>query len=146
MSMLFVGNQKHSALSIFAKTTRMSALVLCGNSGVILLSVKDHQHIDSAIPGRYTVQAPYKAGDGIGVLEMLSAIYDAPASFYRLCLCTPKLWWAGRGHRKVRRFPITPVTPTPFSSPPAKLAFPVVKVIHCYRRLPSWLLSQPSLV
>ncbi|ETJ57718.1 hypothetical protein Q456_0217065, partial [Escherichia coli ATCC BAA-2193] len=42
MSMLFVGSQKHSALSIFAKTTRMSALVLCGNSGVILLSVKDH--------------------------------------------------------------------------------------------------------
>lgn len=67
MSMLFVGSQKHSALSIFAKTTRMSALVLCGNSGVILLSVKDHQHIDSAIPGRYTVQAPYKAGVGIGV-------------------------------------------------------------------------------
>ncbi|MEQ4776235.1 ash family protein [Escherichia coli] len=59
----------------------MSALVLCGNSGVILLSVNDHQHIDSAIPGRYTVQAPYKAGAGIGVLEMLSAIYDAPASF-----------------------------------------------------------------
>ncbi|EIY4337842.1 Rha family transcriptional regulator [Escherichia coli] len=81
MSMLFVGSQKHSALSIFAKTTRMNALVLCGNSGVILLSVKDHQHIDSAIPGRYTVQAPYKAGAGIGVLEMLSAIYDAPASF-----------------------------------------------------------------
>ncbi|HAN4400123.1 TPA: ash family protein [Escherichia coli] len=69
MFMLFVGSQKHSALSIFAKTTRMSALVLCGNSGVILLSVKDHQHIDSAIPGRYTVQAPYKAGAGIGVLE-----------------------------------------------------------------------------
>lgn len=69
MSMLFVGSQKHSALSIFAKTTRMSALVLCGNSGVILLGVKDHQHIDSAIPGRYTVQAPYKAGVGIGVLE-----------------------------------------------------------------------------
>ncbi|HEP0237715.1 TPA: Rha family transcriptional regulator [Escherichia coli] len=66
MSMLFVGSQKHSALSIFAKTTRMSALVLCGNSGVILLSVKDHQHIDSAIPGRYTVSAPYKAGAGRG--------------------------------------------------------------------------------
>lgn len=80
MSMLFVGSQKHSALSIFAKTTRMSALVLCGNSGVILLSVKDHQHIDSAIPGRYTVQAPYKAGAGIGVLELIKAIYDAPAS------------------------------------------------------------------
>lgn len=66
MSMLFVGSQKHSALSIFAKTTRMSALVLCGNSGMILLSVKDHQHIDSAIQGRYTVQAPYKAGAGRG--------------------------------------------------------------------------------
>ena len=66
MSMLFVGSQKHSALSIFAKTTSMSALVLCGNSGVILLSVKDHQHIDSAIPGRYTVPAPYKAGAGRG--------------------------------------------------------------------------------
>ena len=66
MFMLFVGSQKHSALSIFAKTTRMNALVLCGNSGVILLSVKDHQHIDSAIPGRYTAQAPYKAGAGRG--------------------------------------------------------------------------------
>ncbi|MCA7265980.1 Rha family transcriptional regulator [Escherichia coli] len=54
---------------MFAKTTRMSALVLCGNSGVILLSAKNHQHIDSVIPGRYTVQAPYKAGAGIGVLE-----------------------------------------------------------------------------
>ncbi|WP_249534134.1 ash family protein, partial [Escherichia coli] len=39
------------------------------------------QYIDSAIPGRYTVQAPYKAGAGIGVLELLEAIYDAPASF-----------------------------------------------------------------
>ena len=104
MFMLFVGSQKHSALSIFAKTTRMSALVLCGNSGVILLSVKDHQHIDSAIPGRYTVQAPYKAGAGIGVPELLSAIYDAPASFYRLRLRTPKLWWAGRGHERCAGF------------------------------------------
>lgn len=59
MSMLFVGNQKHSALSIFAKTTRMSALVLCGNSGVILLSVKDHQHIDSSIPVYFSVQQSY---------------------------------------------------------------------------------------
>ncbi len=84
MSMLFVGSQKHSALSIFAKTTRMSALVLCGNSGVILLSVKDHQHIDSAIPGRYTVQAPYKAGVGIGVLELHTATIGALASFLLL--------------------------------------------------------------
>ena len=83
MSMLFVGSQKHSALSIFAKTTRMSALVLCGNSGVILLSVKDHQHIDSAIPGRYTVQAPYKAGAGIGVLKFAHAHNRASAVFLR---------------------------------------------------------------
>ena len=81
MSMLFVGSQKHSALSIFAKTTRMSALVLCGNSGVILLSVKDHQHIDSAIPGRYTVQAPYKAGAGRGNPEFTKAHNRALAVF-----------------------------------------------------------------
>ncbi|QLM74547.1 Rha family transcriptional regulator [Escherichia coli] len=81
MSMLFVGSQKHSALSIFAKTTRMSALVLCGNSGVILLSVKDHQHIDSAIPGRYTAQAPYKAGAGIGVLKLITEHNRAHAVF-----------------------------------------------------------------
>ncbi|EOT9272129.1 Rha family phage regulatory protein [Escherichia coli] len=79
--MLFVGSQKHSALSIFAKTTRMSALVLCGNSGVILLSVKDHQHIDSAIPGRYTVQAPYKTGAGIGVLKLITEHNRAHAVF-----------------------------------------------------------------
>ncbi|WP_425347758.1 Rha family transcriptional regulator, partial [Salmonella enterica] len=69
MFMLFVGNQKLSALSICARAIRMSVLALCGNSGVILLSVKRQEHIDSAIPGRYTVQAPYKAGAGIGVLE-----------------------------------------------------------------------------
>ncbi|EGM8163835.1 ash family protein [Escherichia coli] len=97
MSMLFVGNQKHSALSIFAKTTRMSALVLCGNSGVILLSVKDHQHIDSAIPGRYTVQAPYKAGDGIGVLELHTATMGALASFLLLQLSYTQIMvgWVG---------------------------------------------------
>ncbi|EIH1106207.1 Rha family transcriptional regulator [Escherichia coli] len=81
MFMLFVGSQKHSALSIFAKTTRMSALVLCGNSGVILLSVKDQQHIDSAIPGRYTVSAPYKAGAGIGVLKLITEHNRAHAVF-----------------------------------------------------------------
>ncbi|MCS1470456.1 Rha family transcriptional regulator [Escherichia coli] len=66
---------------MFAKTTRMSALVLCGNSGVILLSVKDHQHIDSAIPGRYTVQAPYKAGAGRGNSEFTKAHNRALAVF-----------------------------------------------------------------
>lgn len=97
MSMLFVGSQKHSALSIFAKTTRMSALVLCGNSGVILLSVTDHQHIDSAIPGRYTVQAPYKAGVGIGVLEWHTATIGALASFLLLQLSYTQIMvgWVG---------------------------------------------------
>lgn len=97
MSMLFVGSQKHSALSIFAKTTRMSALVLCGNSGVILLSVKDHQHIDSAIPGRYTVQAPYKAGVGIGVLELHTVTIGALASFLLLQLSYTQIMvgWVG---------------------------------------------------
>ena len=97
MFMLFVGSQKHSALSIFAKTTRMSALVLCGNSGVILLSVKDHQHIDSAIPGRYTAQAPYKAGAGGRSPELSTAIYDAPASFLSSALTHARIMvgWAG---------------------------------------------------
>ncbi|MFK8450804.1 Rha family phage regulatory protein [Escherichia coli] len=95
--MLFVGSQKHSALSIFAKTTSMSALVLCGNSGVILLSVKDHQHIDSAIPGRYTAQAPYKAGAGGRSPELSTAIYDAPASFLSSALTHARIMvgWAG---------------------------------------------------
>ncbi|EAR2907426.1 peptidase, partial [Salmonella enterica] len=66
MSMSFAGNQKLSALSICARATRMSVLALYGNSGVILLSVKRQEHIDSAIPGRYTVQAPHKAGAGRG--------------------------------------------------------------------------------
>ncbi|EPB0182777.1 Rha family transcriptional regulator [Escherichia coli] len=61
----------------------MSALVLCGNSGVILLSVKDHQHIDSAIPGRYTVLAPYKAGAGIGVLKFAHVHNRTLAVFLR---------------------------------------------------------------
>lgn len=143
MFMLFVGSQKHSALSIFAKTTRMSALVLCGNSGVILLSVKEHQHIDSASPGRYTVPAPYKAGAGISTPELSTAIYDAPASFYRPRSRTPELWWAGQGSRKARRSPLTPVVLTLSSLPPVRLAPPVVEVFHSQRRLPLWLRSLP---
>ncbi|MCY6802774.1 ash family protein [Escherichia coli] len=75
----------------------MSALVLCGNSGVILLSVKDHQHIDSAIPGGYTVQAPYKAGVGIGVLELHTATIGALASFLLLQLSYTQIMvgWVG---------------------------------------------------
>ncbi|EMC9850397.1 Rha family transcriptional regulator, partial [Escherichia coli] len=42
---------------------------------------KDHQHIDSAIPGRYTVQAPYKAGAGRGNPEFTKAHNRALAVF-----------------------------------------------------------------
>ncbi|MXE16383.1 hypothetical protein FQ012_24720, partial [Escherichia coli] len=38
-------------------------------------------NIDSAISGRYTVPAPYKAGAGGRSPELHTAIYDAPASF-----------------------------------------------------------------
>lgn len=97
MSMSFAGNQKLSELSICARAIRMSVLALYGNSGVILLSVKRQEHIDSAIPGRYTVQAPHKAGAGIGVLELIKAIYDAPASFLSSAFAHIKIMvgWAG---------------------------------------------------
>ena len=36
---------------------------------IFKLFTNRHQHIDSAISGRYTVSAPYKAGAGIGVLK-----------------------------------------------------------------------------
>ncbi|EOW7241503.1 ash family protein [Escherichia coli] len=54
-------------------------------------------NIDSAISGRYTVQAPYKAGAGIGVLELIKAIYDAPASFLSSAFAHIKVMvgWAG---------------------------------------------------
>ncbi|EFE8778554.1 peptidase [Escherichia coli] len=45
--------------------------------------MKRHQHIDSAIPGRYTVQAPYKTGAGIGVLKFAHAHNRASAVFLR---------------------------------------------------------------
>lgn len=97
MSMSFAGNQKLSALSICARVIRMSVLALCGNSGVILLSVKRQEHIDSAIPGRYTVQAPYKAGAGIGVLELHTATMGALASFLLLQLSYTQIMvgWVG---------------------------------------------------
>ncbi|EBR7018137.1 TPA: Rha family transcriptional regulator [Salmonella enterica] len=97
MSMSFAGNQKLSELSICARAIRMSVLALYGNSGVILLSVKRQEHIDSAIPGRYTVQAPYKAGAGIGVLELHTATMGALASFLLLQLSYTQIMvgWVG---------------------------------------------------
>lgn len=85
MFMSLGGSQKPSELSTCVKDTRMSVLVLCGNSGVTLLSVKHQQgvDIDSAISGRYTVRAPYKAGAGIGVLKFAHAHNRASAVFLR---------------------------------------------------------------
>ncbi|EEV3468011.1 hypothetical protein ELY96_001292 [Escherichia coli] len=59
--------------------------------------MKRHQHIDSAIPGRYTVQAPYKAGAGGRSPELHTAIYDAPASFLSSALTHARIMvgWAG---------------------------------------------------
>lgn len=99
MFMSLGGSQKPSELSTCVKDTRMSVLVLCGNSGVTLLSVKHQQgvDIDSAISGRYTVQAPYKAGAGIGVLKLSTAIYDALASFLSSAFAHIQIMvgWAG---------------------------------------------------
>ncbi|EFG0072699.1 peptidase [Escherichia coli] len=55
------------------------------------------QHIDSALLGRYTVSAPYKAGAGIGTPELIEAIYDAPASFLSSALTHARIMvgWAG---------------------------------------------------
>ncbi|EES7392630.1 hypothetical protein FPF54_004421 [Escherichia coli] len=75
----------------------MNASARCGCFVVILLSVKRHQHIDSAIPGRYTVLAPYKAGAGICTPELSTAIYDAPASFLSSALTHARIMvgWVG---------------------------------------------------
>ena len=54
-------------------------------------------NIDSAISGRYTVSAPYKAGAGGRSPELLEAIYDAPASFLSSMLAHARIMvgWAG---------------------------------------------------
>ncbi|WP_340514639.1 Rha family phage regulatory protein [Escherichia coli] len=55
------------------------------------------QHIDSALLGRYTVSAPYKAGAGIGVLELHTATIGALASFLLLQLSYTQIMvgWVG---------------------------------------------------
>lgn len=74
-------------------------------------------NIDSAISGRYTVSAPYKAGAGIGVLKFAHAHNRASAVFLRTF---PHIQiMVGRaGHRKMRRGHVRPVTPTLYVSPP----------------------------
>ncbi len=96
-STLYAGSLKHSGLFTCVMVIRMNASARCGCFVVILLSVKDHQHIDSGIPGRYTVQAPYKAGAGGRSPELSTAIYDAPASFLSSALTHARIMvgWAG---------------------------------------------------
>jgi len=81
-STLYAGSLKHSGLFTCVMVIRMSASAHYGCFVVILLSAKRHQHIDSAIPGRYTAQAPYKAGAGIGVLGKTEAHNTRPACFF----------------------------------------------------------------
>ena len=54
-------------------------------------------NIDSAISGRYTVSAPYKAGAGGRSPELHTAIYDAPASFLSSAFAHIQIMvgWAG---------------------------------------------------
>ncbi|EJJ2955623.1 Rha family transcriptional regulator, partial [Escherichia coli] len=80
-STLYAGSLKHSGLFTCVMVIRMSASAHYGCFVVILLSAKRHQHIDSAIPGRYTAQAPYKAGAGIGVLKLTEEHNRAHAVF-----------------------------------------------------------------
>lgn len=96
-STLYAGSLKHSGLFTCVMVIRMNASARCGCFVVILLSVKRHQHIDSAISGRYTVSAPYKAGAGGRSPELLEAIYDAPASFLSSMLAHARIMvgWAG---------------------------------------------------
>lgn len=96
-STLYAGSLKHSGLFTCVMVIRMNASARCGCFVVILLSVKRHQHIDSAIPGRYTVLAPYKAGAGIGVLELHTATIGALASFLLLQLSYTQIMvgWVG---------------------------------------------------
>ncbi|UMR98598.1 hypothetical protein AOY87_10150 [Escherichia coli] len=53
--------------------------------------------LEHLIPGRYTVQAPYKAGVGICTPELHTAINDAPASFLSSTLTHIRIMvgWAG---------------------------------------------------
>ena len=64
---------------------------------IFKLFTNRHQHIDSAISGRYTVSAPYKAGAGGRSPELSTAIYDAPASFLSSALTHARIMvgWAG---------------------------------------------------
>ncbi len=68
------------------KDYRISALVLWRNSGVILLSVKDHQHIDSAIPDVTPVSSgTYKAGAGIAEIVNGDVLHASVFFIVRIC-------------------------------------------------------------
>ncbi len=62
-----------------------------------------HQHIDSAIPGRYTAQAPYKAGAGRGNPKFNIEHNRAHAVFRVMSIVTPKLWWGVQGQLRLGR-------------------------------------------
>ena len=59
---------------------------------------------------------------------------------------TPLQWWAVWGYLRVGWLPWTPVRPTPYSPPPARLVSSAVVTYQRLRRLPIWLLSLPQLI
>lgn len=80
----------------------MSVLALCGNSGVILLSVKRQNTLILQFR-RYTVQAPHKAGAGRGNPEFNIEHNRAHAVFLVMSIATPKLWWGVQGQFRLGR-------------------------------------------
>lgn len=88
-----------------------------------------------------------KTGAGIGLPLKSKAIQTPLASFflYRRTR-TPLQWWAVWGYLRVGWLPWTPVRPTPYSPPPARLVSSAVVTYQRLRRLPIWLLSLPQLI
>ena len=93
----------------------------------------------------YGYSAPAKSGAGIGVLQLSTAHNRAKCGFF---VCVARLHPSMVGWARASKDAPVSVeagTPTSFSSPPAKLAFPVVGFRPSYRRLPSWLLPLPKI-
>lgn len=87
-----------------------------------------------------------KTGAGIGLPLKSKAIQTPLASFLYRRTRTPLQWWAVWGYLRVGWLPWTPVRPTPYSPPPARLVSSAVVTYQRLRRLPIWLLSLPQLI
>lgn len=108
----------------------------------LALNIGEKNQLIASVENSYDSRAPHKTGAGIGVLGKTEAHNTRPACFFvphshtlSMVGCT--------GRSNPRRFLQCPVTPTLYSPPPAKLAFPVAVILTTLRRLPTWLLSLP---